>query len=188
MNLFALVALILTQAYLWIFATPAFANGDRPSLGPDSAQHTIVMYADYQCPYSQRGWQTLQSLQAEYEGRLRLEIRQYPLDFHPQAEPAARAALCANDQGKFEGMHTRLYEINRNIKDDTFKKVAVELGLNQGDFDNCMASEATKKKVREDLAEGVAKKVNGTPGFFVNGKFLGGAYPAEEFRKILNER
>ncbi len=64
---------------------------------------------------------------------------------------------------------------------------AEELGLNKGDFEKCLASDEPKNIVKADTQEANDLQVFGTPGFFVNGKFLGGAFPFEYFKEIIDK-
>src|SRR5262245_53380703 len=70
-----------------------------PLLGPSNAPVTIVEFADYQCPYCHRAQDTVDLVMSRYAGKVQLVHRDFPLDGHPGAYPAARAARCAGEQG-----------------------------------------------------------------------------------------
>ncbi len=80
-------------------------------LGRPDAPLTMVEFTDLQCPFCNRfATQTFDQLKKDYidTGKVRFISRDFPLDFHPQAMPAARAARCAGDQGRFWEMRTTL--------------------------------------------------------------------------------
>jgi protein-disulfide isomerase len=79
--------------------------------GPASAKVTIVEFSDFQCPYCERGFQTVQQLLKNYSGKIRFVYKDFPLtQIHPYAEAAAEAFECAKDQGKGWEMYQLLFE------------------------------------------------------------------------------
>ncbi len=114
-------------------------------------------------------------------------FRDYPLGFHDRAQPAAEAAQCANEQGKFWEYHDKLFENQRALQDSNLKQYAVDLGLNAESFGECLDSGRFRDDVTQDMREGTSVGVRGTPAFFVNGRFLSGAQPFEAFAKIIDE-
>ena len=78
--------------------------------GPESAPVTIVEFSDFQCPYCAASGPVLTRLFEKYPGKIRLIFRHFPLPGHIQAMPAAEAAECARDQGKFWEMHDLLFQ------------------------------------------------------------------------------
>jgi thiol-disulfide isomerase/thioredoxin len=79
-----------------------------PATGPKDAPVTIVEFTDYQCPYCHRAQDVVEQILEEYSGRVRFVHLDYPLDFHSGAVPAARAARCAGEQGRFWDFHRSL--------------------------------------------------------------------------------
>src|SRR3989344_5267316 len=73
------------------------------------------------------------------------------------------------------------------LKDEKLIAYAEEIGLNKKEFEKCLASEETKNIVKADTQQASELQVFGTPGFFVNGKFLGGAFPFEYFKEIIDK-
>ena len=112
-----------------------------PSLGPANAPITLVEFGDFQCPYC-RQWeqQTYQPLLAAYPGKIRFVFRDFPLtSIHPNAMPAAEAAQCANEQGKFWPYHDKLFG-SETLSDDVYKQYAQDLGLDVTRFNACVSS------------------------------------------------
>ena len=106
---------------------------------------------------------------------------------HNRATPAAEAADCANEQGKFWEFHDKLFTSNTILKDEDFEKYATEVGLDVAKFKECYTSGKFKADVQKDMTDGQKVGVTGTPAFFVNGRFLSGAQPFEAFKAIIDE-
>lgn len=83
--------------------------GTGPIKGAANAKIKIMEYTDFECPFCERAFPTVEALMKKYEGKISLEYRSYPLPFHPLAQKAAEGALCANDQGKFWEMHDSMF-------------------------------------------------------------------------------
>jgi len=120
----------------------------------------------------------------KYEGKIKYVFRDYPLPFHSKAKPAAVAANCAIPQGKYFEYNQKLFVTD--LSPENYKKIAADLGLDQKKFDECVAKNDVKS-IDQDLADGAAVGVNGTPAFFINGRMLSGAQPAEAFTVIIDE-
>jgi protein-disulfide isomerase len=106
---------------------------------------------------------------------------------HKRAQPAAEAARCAGDQGKFWEYHDKLFANARELEDEHLKKYAADLSLNTEQFDQCYASGKFRKEVQADAQKAAVWGVTGTPAFFVNGRFLSGAQAFEAFKAIIDE-
>lgn len=83
--------------------------GTGPIKGANNAKIKIMEFTDFECPFCERAFPTVEALMKKYEGKISLEYRSYPLPFHPLAQKAAEAALCAGDQGKFWEMHDAMF-------------------------------------------------------------------------------
>jgi protein-disulfide isomerase len=110
-----------------------------------------------------------------------------PLDMHPDAPAAHAASVAAQKQGKFWEFHDRLFADQKSLNVDTYLKYARELGLDVDRFEKDLLNLENKKVIDADKSEAASLGVTGTPGFFVNGRYLSGAKPFEEFAKIINE-
>jgi protein-disulfide isomerase len=160
---------------------------DSPAEGNPEALVTLVEFSDYQCPFCKRGDATVKELQQQYGQKLRVVMKQFPLSFHPHARPSALAALAAGQQGKYWGMHDRLFA-NPQAEDDAgLEQSAKELGLDLNKWKADLASPALAKVIERDQALGGQLGVTGTPAFFINGRKVVGAQPAEQFRAVIDE-
>ncbi|MCB9714493.1 MAG: thioredoxin domain-containing protein [Myxococcales bacterium] len=154
--------------------------------GPEDALVTVVMFGDFQCPYCKRVLPTLDQLLAR-DREVRLVFRHNPLPMHDKAEIAARAAIAAGKQGKFWQMHDKLYAEQHALSEEAFRGWADELGLDLVRFDRDYADAATKAQIDADIADAKKLGATGTPSFFVNGRYLGGAQPLHKFEEVVAE-
>ncbi len=168
---------------------PRFQVSDagRPSVGPKDAPVTIVTFSDYQCPFCSRAEATVKEVRDTYGNNVRVVFRDFPLSFHQNAEKAAEAAGCADEQGKFWPMHDKLFANQGALAVDDLKKYAGEVGLDAKKFDECLTSNRRAEPIKKDMADGGAVGVQGTPGFFINGRFLNGAVPFDKFAAIIDD-
>jgi protein-disulfide isomerase len=157
-----------------------------PARGPDNAPVTIVEFSDFQCPFCGREIPVVERLMQEYQGKVRLVFRNFPLNFHPFAQKAAEAGACAADQGKFWQMHDKMFTNQQKLAVDDLKGFAKEIGLDAKKFDQCLDSGEKKPLVDTDQKAGEEAGVSGTPAFFVNGIYINGAVPYEQFKDTLD--
>jgi protein-disulfide isomerase len=158
-----------------------------PATGPSTAPVTIVEFSDFQCPYCSRLTPTLDQVKKKYGDKVRIVFRQFPLPMHQNAEKAAEAALCANDQGKFWQLHDAMFSNQGALAVDQLKAKAVELGLKADDFNKCLDSGAKVAVIEADKKAGSEAGVNGTPAMFINGRFLNGAVPLEQVTTVIDD-
>jgi len=160
------------------------ADGD-PSTGPADAPVTIVEFADYQCPYCKRAQPTLDKLMSNYEGKIRLVYKDYPLPMHSQAKPAAVAAHCAGEQGKYWEMHGALLGEESAPTGDVVERLGKKAGLDMDAFSTCRQSGKYDDTIARDTQQGNDAGVSATPSFFINGIFVAGAQPYEQFDALV---
>ncbi len=161
--------------------------GDSPSKGPKNAAITMVVFSDFQCPYCSRIEPTISQIEKDYPGKVRVVWKNYPLPFHNNAKPAALAALAAGQQGKFWEMHDKLFENQQSLDQASLERHAQSLGLNMAKFKTAMAAPSASAMIDADMKQAAAVEVNGTPATFVNGRKIGGAYPYDTFKKVVEQ-
>jgi protein-disulfide isomerase len=160
----------------------------RPEKGGGaSAPVTIIEFSDYECPFCQRAEGAVDQVMKAYGDKVRLVFRDFPLPMHPHARLAAEAAKCANAQGKFWPYHALLFANQRALGEDKLKEYAAQVGLDGPEFAKCLSEKKFKAAVDQDVADGAAAGVTGTPAFFINGRMLSGAQPFEQFKKVIDE-
>jgi protein-disulfide isomerase len=157
-----------------------------PSKGPQDARVTIVEFSDFQCPFCQRVMPTLEKILEKYPQDVRVVYRNLPLRSHSRARPAAEAALCADEQGKFWDYHDKLFANNRALGDPELLRYGQEVGLDAAKFEACVKERRYAQRVDEDLAEAQRAGASGTPAFFVNGVLISGAKPPEDFFRVID--
>jgi protein-disulfide isomerase len=157
-----------------------------PATGPASAPVTIVEFTDYQCPYCHRAQSVIDELLSKYKGRVRLVHLDFPLDGHPQATPAARAARCAGEQGRFWPYHHDLMTEQGPLDDADLKRRAAALQLDVRTFATCLASRKHDAAIQASVHQGEELGVTGTPAYFINGRMVSGARPLESFTEVID--
>ena len=167
--------------------TYAFPLGESAVKGGQDAWVTIVEVSDFQCPYCGRVVPTIKALEEKYGKDLRVTFKHNPLPFHPNALPAANAAECAREQGKFWQMHDKLFENQQQLSPENYEKWAGEVGLDLNRWKKCFADTKFKSHIEEDQKMGMQLGARGTPAFFVNGRFLSGAQPQPAFEALIDE-
>jgi len=160
--------------------------GSSPVRGPKDAKITIIEFSDFQCPFCQRGAQTMDDLLKAYPTDVKVAFKNLPLPFHPQAKPAAVAALAAGEQGKFWEMHDELFKNQQNLSEEFFNQTATKLGLDMAKFAADLKNEKLTKQIDDDMQIANTLGVRGTPGFFVNGVQVRGAREPEYFKQIID--
>jgi protein-disulfide isomerase len=158
-----------------------------PARGPESARVSIIEFSDFQCPFCGRVTPTMDKLASEYGDQVRIVFKNLPLSIHPKAAGAHAAAEAAHRQGKFWEMHDRIFANQRNLEPEVFEGYAKDLGLDMDRYRADVASPDVKKRIGTDMAEAQKLGVTGTPGFFVNGRFVSGAQPFETFKRLVDE-
>ncbi len=160
---------------------------NAPVLGSEDAKVEIVEFSDFQCPFCSRVWPTLQQVRDTYGDDVRVVFKHLPLRIHPKAPAAHAAAEAAHRQGKFWEMHDKIFANQRELTTERYEQYAQEIGLDVEKFKADSASKEVKAKVDADMAEAAKLGVSGTPSFFINGRYLSGAQPFEEFKKRIDE-
>ena len=143
---------------------------DDPSTGAATAPVTIVMFSDFQCSACSATHPSMKKAMAEFPGKIRFVVRDFPLEsIHENGFRAALAANAANAQGKFFEFTEILYSHQDALDEASLKKYAAESGLNVKQFEIDFTSEKTAAEVRKDMADGESYGINSTPTIFING-------------------
>lgn len=162
------------------------SEDDDPALGPADAKVVLIEFGDYECPFCKR-WrlQVFDPLMEKYGAQIRYVYRDFPLtSIHPEALPAAIAANCAGEQGKYWEFHDKLF-LGDSLGHEVYLQYAEELGLDMDAFQACLQDKAQEEEVMKDFREGLQLGVQGTPTFFINGAPVVGAQPLAVFEAII---
>jgi protein-disulfide isomerase len=160
---------------------------DDPSWGPANAKVTVVEFGEFQCPYC-RSWysQVYNRLATNYSDKIRFVFRDFPLTQHANAHPAAVAANCAGEQGKYWDYFRILFSDPRGLVGSELQTYAQEVGLNLSSFNSCIDSGKYDAEIQADIDDGVRMGVNGVPAFFINGQPLSGPVTFEAFQQRID--
>ncbi len=168
------------------------ARLDRPIGGPDhvrgapEAPVALVLYGDYQCPFTARVIPLVEEILDQQGNGILYAYRCFPLvDIHPDAQTAAEAAEAAAAQGRFWEMHWTLFVNQRHLDALHLLRYARNVGLDEDRFLRDLESGAHARRVEEDRASGSRSGVRSTPTFFVNGFRYDGGNEGAEIRHAL---
>lgn len=151
----------------------SYVDGSR--IGPADARVTIVEFSDFQCPYCGTMAGRLRSLRQANPGQVALVYRHFPLQYHPFAEPAAHASICAERQGRFEAYHDAVFARQDSLHGEVWPALAEQANLpNLRLFNECMKESGPPQRIQRDLAAGRRLGVNSTPSILVNGVLVTG--------------
>jgi protein-disulfide isomerase len=163
------------------------SKDDDPVRGDPNAALTVIQFAEFQCPYCGRAKDTVDKVLKNYDGKVNMVFRDFPLGFHDRAIPAAVAANCAGAQGKYWEMWDAMMSNQRALADADLEGYATKAGVaNMDTWHQCLRDPAQVEEVRKDTKDGETAGVTGTPAFFINGVMISGAQPYEKFSSIID--
>ncbi len=145
----------------------------------------LIFYGDFDCPFCASFYETLKKVETEFKDKVVIGFRSYPLpSIHSMALPAAEAAECATEQGKFWEMYDKLFTDKQNDKLNTDQIIAdvAAIGLDANQFKNCLDTGKYKDKIQNQLEEAKKFDVSGPPYSFINGVYISGAKPWDDYK------
>jgi formate-nitrite transporter family protein len=152
----------------------------RGSSGP-----TLLVFGDYECPYTRAAYRSIQSLEAEGVP-FRFVFRHFPLvEIHPHALAAAEASEAAAAQERFWLMHDLLFRRQKALEGDDLERYAEEIGLDVERFRKELEARVHLDRVEADRSSALASGAAGTPTIFVEGFRYHGSYEPRELRRAL---
>ncbi|HEV7555573.1 MAG TPA: thioredoxin domain-containing protein [Kofleriaceae bacterium] len=166
--------------------------------GPATALVTVVKAFDFACPYCQRTAATMDELVKDYKGKVRVVYKNMVV--HQPAIPAHLGSCAAAKQNKYVAFKTAFWEKgfgpyaasqgkdSAPLGEDNVVKIATDLGMDAAKFKTDMKSDDCQKFIQQDMTELEKWHVNATPTFFINGQFINGALPKDEFKKIIDDK
>jgi protein-disulfide isomerase len=165
--------------------------------GNADAPVTVVEFTDYQCPFCRRfqaeSWPALERNYVD-SGKVRFIVRDMPLRIHSAARPAAEAAHCAGEQGRFWQMHQALLARDTKLDEASILAKAQALGLDVARFRACVTSNKYETAITRNAAQAAALGVQGTPSFIIGrvshgeltGVRIAGAVPYDDFAAYID--
>lgn len=146
------------------------ATDEQPSKGNANAPVTIVEFTDFECSTCQQSQPVLERLAKEYSDKVRLVVRDYPLEKHKNAFKAAEAAEAAREQAKYWEYVAVLFANQKELGVEKLKEYASKVGLDRKKFDAELQASKYAGRVQRDMQDGMKAGVSGTPTIFINGK------------------
>lgn len=170
-------------------ARPRLSIGTDGALarGRPDAPVELVVFCDFQSVHCARWQAVLESVLEAFPERVRLVVRDAPLPFHRDAEAAAVAARCADEQGAYWRYSDALYALGGRIDGSTFTRFARALELDLERFEACMAEPEPLQAVRSDAGIAARLGIGTVPVSFVNGLYVKGPVSEAELRAIIQD-
>jgi protein-disulfide isomerase len=160
------------------------SNGIR--MGPADAPVQLLEFADFECPFCASFHKDLKGVRARYPTQVALTFVHFPLPMHRFAEPAARVAECAREQGRFEAVYDRLFEQQDKFGLKPWSEFATEAGVTDSEaFGGCIKRTDPIPRVTDGKALGNQLDVQGTPTLIINGWKLGRPPNPEELDRMV---
>jgi len=123
----------------------------------------------------------------EYQGKIRLILKNYPYKYRDYSHLAAEALLAAGDQGKYWEMHDMLLEHSPKLDRESLISYAAEMGLDMKRFISDLDTMKHKELIEQDKELAFSLDLYNTPTFFINGRMVIGNRPYEYLKKIIDE-
>jgi protein-disulfide isomerase len=147
----------------------------------------ILEFSDFECPYCQKAQSMIREMLAKYEGKVKLVWKDFPLPNHEYAVPAAAAARCAHEQGRFWQYHDVLFANQQALTSTDLRRHARTVGLDLAKFDGCVSEGKHQEALAAVLDNADSHLVEATPTFLVNGRIVQGAVPLYELVAIIEQ-
>jgi protein-disulfide isomerase len=171
--------------------SPIPISSKDPMWGQRTAPVTIVQFSDFQCPFCSRVEGTMEQIRTTYgPDKVRVIWKNEPLPMHPNAKPAAEAAMgvfALKGNDAFWKFHDTAFKNQGALGPDSYDKWAKDAGVDMAKFKAGLAAHTWAKKVEDDHAEAQKVGVNGTPAAFINGVAVSGAVPFDKFKAVIDQ-
>jgi protein-disulfide isomerase len=155
--------------------------------GPADARVKLVVFSDFQCPFCRDLAPILNQVRNQFPHEVALGFHHFPIESHRRAFPAALAAECAAEQGKFWEYHDKLFAEGGDLSDSKLLALADSLSLDQKRFAECLKSEKPKQRVEASRRDAANSGLEGVPAVFLNGLRVEGPLDYENLVRKINE-
>jgi predicted DsbA family dithiol-disulfide isomerase/uncharacterized membrane protein len=182
----ALAGLGLAAPLIWPEVRPAPPVPAGVQKLYQAGKINVVEFADYECPYCRMLHPQLKTVIASYPGKVNFTRLNLPLHSHEFAQGAAEAQVCAREQGKGDAMADRLFAAD-DLRPETNRAVAKELGVELTAYDRCIASGAADRAIEAESKILIDSGLQGLPTTYVGAKTIIGAQPEEVFRDAFDQ-
>lgn len=159
----------------------------NPVAGNNNSTITVVAFIDFECPFCQAGYGMFKGVMDTYGPAVKFVFKHFPIEsIHPNSTQAALAAQCAHEQKSFWPYYDQLFT-NKQLDRELLLGYARATSLNRTAFETCLSNQKYLREVEEDLNDGIALGVRGTPTYFVNGTKIEGVAKREIWDKVILE-
>lgn len=160
-----------------------FNDPHSPIAGNPKGDVTLVEFFDYRCPYCKQVEPALEKIIGD-DRQLRFVFKEFPV-LGPESEVAARVALAARKQGKYDAFHRAMMGTTGRIDDAAIFKVAASAGLDVDRARQDMKSPDVEQELKANLDLGRALDLDGTPSFIVGNTIVPGAISADALKQLI---
>ena len=160
-----------------------FDDPDTPFAGNPNGDVSLVEFFDYRCPYCKQVEPSLEALLGE-DRQLRLVYKEFPV-LGAESVTAAKAALAARKQGKYDAFHRALMALKGQINDTTVFKTAESAGLDVDRLKRDMAAPEISRALKANTELADALDIRGTPGFVVGNEIVPGAIDLASLKQLI---
>lgn len=159
--------------------------GVTPVAGNPKGDVTIVEFFDYQCGYCKRAFPTIMEV-VNSDKNIRFVMKEFAI-LGPVSEIAARAALAAQKQGKYNEFHEELMTVRGRLSEEKIYKTAEDLGMDLDQLKKDMQADDVTKEIISTRQIAKSLDITGTPAFIIGEQILPGAVPAEALKDAVKE-
>ena len=158
-------------------------NPKTPVLGNPNGDVTVVEFFDYNCGYCKLVFTSLMKVIAE-DGNVRLALKELPI-LGPESLVAAKAALAANAQGKYQDFFTAAMGHRGKFDDSELDEIAKSIGLDRLRLTKDMADAGIEKILEQNRDLARSLDINGTPAFIVGDTLVAGALNEKTLKEMI---
>ncbi|MBI2310193.1 thioredoxin domain-containing protein [Candidatus Collierbacteria bacterium] len=178
-------------------SAPPLTDSDHV-LGNRNSRLLFIVYSDLECPFCKLFHHTTKQILEEYKDNLAIVYRHFPLDIHPKARKEAEAVECAQEIGKpddFWKLVDKIFEVtpsNNGLNPDDLPKLAMQIGLNENKFKDCLSSGKFAQRVESDYSQGSRAGISATPSSVIidtktgKTKTITGAVQANQIKSVID--
>jgi protein-disulfide isomerase len=160
-------------------------HGPTPSLGPDDAPMTIILFSDFSDDNCGRASPVVTAIKNLYADRVRFVFRQFPSRLRADAYLTAQASLAAHAQGRFWAYHDILFGNPQARDRAALERYAREIGLDLVRFRRALDRHIFAADVDADVELGRKLNLDSVPAMFVNGRSVRVPYGVDELARVI---
>jgi protein-disulfide isomerase len=165
---------------------------DDIQVGDREAKVKVFLFSDFQCPYCKVFHESiLKKIISAYGDKILLVFKNYPLSMHPQAENAALAGECANEQGKFMAYADKIFanqaSWGKTKGTQSFKAYAQQIGLNAAKFGKCLDGKKYADKISAEKNDADSFGISATPALFIDNQSINISLGLDGIKKIIDQ-